>query len=299
MSLQYNGVVLTMHNYEKVLTGLSPDVVDEVRLALWDDTPIDNYISMCKDDSYRLGQLRLMIREYVPTKYVNPYISGQNLHKIRKCINKGVDISQIDRYVDKKKSGLTDEGLGLLLDAIYGGADITSVDFFKVPYSNYNIICEGLKKNYPMWLFQGETLPEDRIRLLMRGMALGLDVQPLMHPEWDDTQIRTIYLSAKKIDISELLCRITHRFSKECIEEVIYALANKLNVAVITIVDDEGYPLYNEFQMEALNLAMSNGVVTAEMQNPNLSDMDIRDMVTAEIEKVKAKRGILGGALPK
>lgn len=296
MSIIYKGQVVNTNNYLTVFSGYSLDVLDEIRLAILDDTPIAPYISSCKEDSYRLGQLRLAIKEYVPRKFLNPYISGACMFKIRKGLREGLDMSPVLKYVrGGAKPSVPCHTLERMLDVILAGGDISKTDFTAIANNLVGVVCEGLLKNYPMWLFENETLSEQRVRLLMRGMALNIDVSPFVSSEWSDAQIRCIFLNAKLVDINFLLSIINSRFSTECIECVVFAITNNLDYTVTGAKDSDGNPVFNEFQMDALNTAMQNGVLTEEMCNPQLSDIEIQDKYLAEISNKK----VLGGVLPK
>lgn len=295
----YNNKVVTLGNYEKIFEGYSPDVLDEIRLAVLDDTAISKFINPCKDDSYRLGQIRLALREYVPVEYISSSISGENMFLIRKCIREGVNISSIRKYIRNGGLSVSNGTLNEMLKALSKGADISKVDFTVIADGLVKVVCVGLQKNYPMWLFESEVLSESRVMLLMRGMSLGIDIQPLINSDWSDECIRYIFLSAKQVDTELLLSVVTPKFNVEHLKEVIFAITNNLDYTLIAKRSKDGTPVYNEYQMEALNLAMVNGVLTEDMCNEELDDREIRRMTESAIVLNKDKERVLGGTLPK
>lgn len=53
-------VKLTLDNYAQYLQNYSIDIKDEVRNALLDGIDLIPYVKMCKNDPFRLQQIRLM-----------------------------------------------------------------------------------------------------------------------------------------------------------------------------------------------------------------------------------------------
>ena len=59
MSFRYKSQTVTLENYRTVFKVCSPDILDEIRSAVLDDTSISSFIKPCGNDSYKLGQLRI------------------------------------------------------------------------------------------------------------------------------------------------------------------------------------------------------------------------------------------------
>ena len=297
LSFFFDGKTVTMGNYQTIFADYSADIVDEVRLAIMDDTAIGDYIAVCKDDSYRLGQIRKAIREYVPKEFISPYIDGQIMAKLRKAFADKVQLAPLLRYIKKGRLTISVKAFDCLIDMLSDGVSIEDVNFNKIKNSCVGIVCKGLRKNYPMWLFEGTKLEADRIELLMKGMHLGIDVQPLLSAEWTAEQIRAIFRYAKGADTNAIIASITPHFSDECIKEVFFAVNKNLDYTVLIPKDSEGYPLYNVYQMVVLNQAMLNGVLSDEMRNPSLSDMQMQNLFDDALAHNVSK--MLGGTLPK
>ena len=63
MSFRFGPKIITLDNYKEVFKVCSPDILDEIRLAILDDVPIGQYIQLCGQDYYKLNQIRKAIRE--------------------------------------------------------------------------------------------------------------------------------------------------------------------------------------------------------------------------------------------
>lgn len=301
MSFKYKGVIITMNNYLEVFKDYEPDIIDEVRSAVLDDTPISPFIKPCRTDSYRLGQFRMALREYIPKEYLNPSLSGQCIYLIRHCYKVGVDLSPILRYI-KGTLKLECDSIERILRVMLIGGDIRKIDFTVVPRDIIGIICEGLIKGYPMWLCisNEEYLTPSFIRQLMKGMQLQIDIHPFLNGKWTEEQLVMILSSANAININELLEYVNYKFSIEHLVEVIDAARNRLDYSLLCLQDDDGSPSFNSYQMAVLRNALRDDVITKELYNPNMNDMDMQDLYEKLLaEKERQHKPVLRGRLKK
>lgn len=286
MSFRYNNQSVTLENYKDIFAGLSPDMLDEVRLAILDDTPIGNFISCCGSDYFKLAQFRKAVRELVPIEYLKPYFSGDIIKSIRLGIVKGYDMTELLKYANDKGVSLNLDSLGIIADFLSIGVDLSSVDFTKVPSSQVEIFCKGLFKNYPMWLLISDKPIEDnKISILMRGMDLGIDIHPFINSDWDIDIIVLLFSKVKSVDINALIGKITPRFTKDEIKLLLSLAQKSLSYDCLCLKDDEGNPVFNVHQMSPLVVAIEEGVLDNTMLNPNISDSEIWDLVTEALDK--------------
>lgn len=299
----YKNVVVTLANYLEVFKDFSPDIQDEIRSAILDDTKISGYITACNNDGFLLNQIRLAIREYVPNKFIKPTLGYRNLRIIRELFREGFDLEPISRYLPNKKVVfVSEESLYKILCAYKLGADISKVDFSIVPDVNVDLICAGLIQKYPMWLCvtPNVTLPTDMIRVLMKGMLLELDIHPFIDGTWTSDRVGLILSNASKLEYSVLLKHINSRFSIEQLQEIISVAKGCLDFLPLCVKNEDGYPVFNEFQMSVLGDVIRNDLDVDEFMNPNLSDMEMQELFLKRLnEKRQAEGRILGGRLPK
>lgn len=273
MSFRYKRKVITMGNYKEVFGVCSPDVLDEIRSALLDDTPIAAYIEPCGTDSYKLGQIRMAIREGVPAGLISSWITGKTMYNIRRGVAAGIDMGCLVRYF-----GVLDEDiLEKLSEFVLLGTDISKVDFTMVPAKLVNIVCKGLHKGYPMWLIVGNgcCLDENVVDALMRGMALGIDVHPFIDGSWNINMLLLIFSYAGSADLSKVVPYISSKFDIDLIKELLDLAVQGIDISRLASVDKEGYPIYNRYQVYEIGRAIVQGIDTEEMYNPELADLDI------------------------
>ena len=295
MGFSYKNVTITLENYKSIFKECSPDILDEIRSAIIDDTQISRFIKPCGNDSYKLGQLRMAVREFVPTEFLNPLLTGETIYAIRQGITNGIDMTPLLRYITK--SGLLVDSVVIeqLSQAVILGAEISRIDFTGVLGENVTILLKGLIKGYPMWLLLDDInhLTEKQIIALMRGMALGLDVHPFVNGKWTDRQLILLFSYAKSIDINDLLQYINYKFSFEILKELLPAAEEKVPITKLCIKDEDGYPVYNQYQISVLIRAIKENCKNNDIFNPSLSDLDMEDILNEELSfKTKKKTKI-------
>jgi hypothetical protein len=289
MGFKYRQYNVTLDNYRQIFSECSVDVLDEIRSAILDDTQISNFIKDCGKDSYKLGQLRMAVREFVPTEYLNSRLTARTIYYIREAYKKQLNTQSLLKYIKPKGLTLEPETLEKLAEMVYMGVDIDKVDFTKIPINLVDVFCKGLYKGYPMWLCISDNMAhtENYIKALMRGMQLGIDIHPFIDEDWSEEQLNVMFLYSGVVDINELLKYITPKFDVEIITELLKLLEGNIPIVDLVVKDTEGYPVFNKYQIIELGQAIKDKVLTKEMLNPTLSDTEIMQM---RLSKTRPKK---------
>ena len=280
MGFLYRGSMITLRNYMSIFANVSPDIQDEVRSAAIDDTEIGEYIAPCVNDSYKLGQIRIALREGIPKDFITTAFSGYALHRIRGGLRQGYDMTPLLRYVSNSTKYISDATMNTLADFVLLGADITRVDFTEVAPELVEPVCRGLSKGYPMWVIteSGTTFTEDTLNLLMRGLSLGIDIHPFLNGEWSDAAIITVLSYVKTVDVSCLLSYINAKFPTGLIKEVFELSSKGFDVRQVCIKDREGYPIYDEYQVHEIGILLQKGICKEELFDPMFSAKEISEL---------------------
>ena len=279
MSFGYHGLNVTMGNYLVVFKGYSADVLDEVRCAILDDTPIEGILDSCASNAYLLGQLRKALREYLPTKYINTHLSGECVRLIRELYaKKAGNLSQIDEYIPEgAKPEVDNETLELMLKSMCKGADISRTDFRKVSKDAVDIFCEGLEKGYPMWLClrDGEPLEEAVVRALIKGMTLGVDIHPFLLGRWEPVNILLLLSNANRVNVNDILKYVNSHYSFDQLCTIVECAECKLPYSKLCLRYESGEPAFNVHQMRALMFAFENDIDVSSFYSPTISDVQM------------------------
>lgn len=302
MSFNFKGCNCTLNNYATVFKGIPSDFIDEIRLAILDDTPIGDYLIRLlkdKDGANKLAQIRKALRDYVPVEFILTDVSAEVMEYIRRLYNtKGEEaLMQLSPYINLgSKTNLSNDTLKQIIIAAYSDVDISKVDFNKVETQNVSLIILGLTKGYPMWLISEMSLPTEVIEVLMQGMSLGIDIHPFLIGNWNAECIRYLLANYKRINLAEVLENVNSHFTYGQLEEVVSAAMSKVDFGLLCLKEEGGQPVFNEYQMEVIRDCLVDDVLTEEIYDCTKSDMDMRDLYELELSK-KTKNKRLGGSL--
>ena len=280
--MRFQGIPVTLENYKEIFRDCIPDVLDEIRLAVLDDTNIIPYIDACGSDSYKLGQFRLAIREGVPTRFLSVKLTARAVYCIRRCFANNISLEPLVKYYNGTSIAIPVDIFEMIAETLSLGGDITQIDFYDVKDDILEIICKGLVRGYPMQMFVDDRFTQGYIRLLMRGLDLCIDINPFMEDIWEEDQLITIFASSSKIDISLLMQYVSPKFPCETISSLIKIMSNGLDIDRLAYRDSDGYPIYSNYQIEVLGIAlemMKNGINCEDVFNPKLSDKQMEDML--------------------
>lgn len=246
MSFRYKSQTITLENYRSVFKACTPDILDEIRSAILDDISISLFIKPCGADSYKLGQLRMAVRELVPTEYLSTYVTGKTIYNIRQGFIKNRDMSDLLVYYSGKGLKIEAETLEKLSEFCFLGTDISKMDFTIVPTNLVDITCKGLYKGYPMWLLieDGCTLTESEVQVLMRGLSLGVDIHPFLNGNWSKEAMLLMFSYAKSVDINDILSLVNSSFNNEQIRVLLDLAQRNVPIIKLCMKDTSGTPIY-------------------------------------------------------
>lgn len=289
MSFQFKESTVTLENYKKIFDSCTPDVLDEIRSAVLDDTPIASFIDECGTDSYKLGQIRIGLREMLPLGFLNTNLTGRTIYLIRQCLKNNISVDDLFVYVNEDKLLLPSTTVEKLAEFLYLGADISMVDFTKVKENKIDLVLQGLLYHYPMWLILDEDYPIPYMKGLMRGMQLEIDITPFLSGNWSEQQMFLLFSYSKRIDIVDFMSKINEQFDIESLKVLLKLYKENVPITTLCVQDKDGTPVYNSYQIEELSKAIKDKTITHEMYNPLLSDIQMKELHEIELEKRKPK----------
>lgn len=302
MSFKYQMNLVTMDNYKDIFKDSTPDILDEIRSAVLDDTPIANFIICCGSDSYKLSQFRMALREFVPPKYLNKCLTGNHINLIRQIYaRRGEDgLKPLEDYIHSFSGySFTEETFSRILKTALnaGSAKMSKIDFGRVQTSNIDAVCDGIEKGYPMWLCAEEPISCEMMRLMMQGMLLGVDIHPFLNGNWSEEVVTVILTNTRVISVAELLSWVTDKFSLGEIQEVMKAMRFRLDWTLLCAKNSDGEPLFNEYQMAIISQCLIADVLTDDIYNPRLSDIEMQDRYMSAVSAKAKTVARFGGSL--
>lgn len=291
MSFRYCGQFVSLDNYKHFFEECTPDILDEIRSAVMDDTDISPYIDACGDDSYLLGQIRIALREHIPSEFLDARLTGKTIYNIRKCFDNGRSAADLLWYITPKALKVEKDVIELLSKFVLLGTNISRVDFTLVPKQLVPVFLKGLYKGFPMWILVDDSSKLDikSVQILMRGMELGIDIQPFSSGQWGRDAMLLLFSYAKACDINMILSYINNKFNIHQIKVLLDLASAGVPIQRLCVKDSSGAPVYTNFQMYELGESLRNGVDIGAMFSPKLSDFEMAKMREAALSERAAQ----------
>lgn len=282
MSFKYKGVLCTLNNYSELFGSLSEDFIDEIRLAILDDTQIGGYLDetiKSVDGANKLSQIRKALRDFVPVEFISLKVSAEITSLVRALyLKQGADgLAKAEQYFPKTGGFLVvpEEILKHILLLLIENIDISRINFIHVNKANIDIIAAGLLKGYPMWLVAEGGYSRNYLSLLVSAMKVGLDIHPFCEDDWSYERMSYLVQSADSVKRYNILAYISPKFDEGRLREIIYAANNHIDFAKLCQKDSDGNPLFNEYQMAVLSRAMLRGIPIDEVYDWRMSDIEM------------------------
>lgn len=170
--MKFRGVVLILDNLRNVLKGYSIDIQDVVRSAILDGVDISNYIDVCKNNPYKLDQIRLCLKEGIDSSIFS-IKSGECIYKIRK-----LDNSLRNDLIEKLKSeSLSYKLVMKLIEWLEKGYDLSNIKISIIPENLYGVFEHGFRQGLDMSIFNnGKSYNSDYIKFCLMILSNGKDI---------------------------------------------------------------------------------------------------------------------------
>lgn len=263
--MKYKGVDLTFDNYAKELESFSQDVRDEVRSAIMDNTPIGTFLDKCQDSPFLLQQLRLAVKESMPT-WVLKLEDGGSIYRLRNL--SGVSLEMVEDHVS---SGLPTEYVEELISWIEEGAVIPEgIDLKRVPKTILIPFSKAVKKG-----LDAETLQE---------LSKGDGVAAEMYYKIALKGLTLDIFRGKTLSNSALACvaELAGRPYIRSVVEVLESRSGGEEVNILWNLAKIGFDFsrfegerYTSMQLSWIHQAYSEKMDVTEMLNPQHSNSDL------------------------
>lgn len=217
----YKGKKLILDSFRTILSEYSIDVQDVVRSAILDDVDISSYILSCKDNPYRLDQIRLCIKEGMPDEILRLY-NGSAIYQIRTLKADGVDLTPVVKQLSR--GNLQDTYLLYLLGWIKDGLNISKLNIAIIPQQLLPTFDYGLHCGFDMSKYNnGRSYSPQYISLLLQIEKNKKSVSSLLSGEWSLDILEVLSSFSKTSDSrwENLISNIDSKISKGRLEKLI------------------------------------------------------------------------------
>lgn len=251
--MEYRGTLLVLDNFRSVLADFDLDLQDVVRSSILDGVDVSEYIDRCRLDARRLDQIRLAMKQGLPSALINA-LTGDQLYAVRQMYQKGYNIDVITTQISSGR--LSGSHLDYLVKWVVRGVDLSGVKLSLIPKSMLEIYDMHLCRDAGFDLASfanGKVFSKDYILYCVSIQAFGKPVKVFADCEWDSELLSYLSIVAQSTSSSmwDLIIRSTHPYSSKSRAQVIVELARKgvlteSNSSLIPLLDDESLSVIAE-----------------------------------------------------
>ena len=232
----YENDKLILDNFRTVLKDYSVDVQDVVRSAILDGVDITKYIESCKNNAYRLDQIRLGMKENLEEIFLN-IKNGDSIYKIRKLKERGVSLSGIQSQI--RQGVLNEESLNKLISWVELGYNIENINISIIPKSLFEVFEQGFQKGFDMKIFNdGRNYKPMYVRYCLVIMANRKDIHPFLSDKlWSEDCIKQLAIFSKirsQEKWSTLIKNINPNISSDKLDVLISCVKNGINISILS-----------------------------------------------------------------
>lgn len=278
--MKYKGVTLILDNFREVLKGFSVDIQDIVRSAILDGVDIEEYINRCKNNPYKLDQIRLALKEGVSSKYYST--SGQVLYKIRHLKQSMGSLSSLDKYMELN---LTDEHYKYLIEWIEMGVNLSNIDVSIIPESLLPVFGSGFSYGVDMSEFNtGKNFSPKYVMDCIKILKCNQSVSVLLQEEFSGELLELLCKYANMLNTQQwglLLANLNpdeeisraHLLIRCCVSNMAISKLQSVNSNHEYVYDEAMLSVLLEGYKNSVNIEVLMKESTATLMKKRMSEM--------------------------
>ena len=184
------GETLILDNFRSCLSNYSVDIQDVVRSAILDGVDISRYIDICKDNPFRLDQIRLCLKEGFDEASSLYKLDGDTLYRVRKLRNKG-NINLLIKHL--YNGNLSETHIKHLLDWIQKGRSIEGIEVSVIPKNLLSVYDTGLSYGVDMSIFNNVYCSPEYLEVLVGIAKNKRSVEKFLnHKDWSISKLKLV-----------------------------------------------------------------------------------------------------------
>lgn len=269
----WKGELVTLSNYERVFDGFSKDVLEVIRSALFDCTPIEKYINRFSNNPYMLWQVKLGIDEGLDDDWFYICPSGDTLLKIRELRFKNINLNALKSILSG--SNLSEVYFKYILRWYEKGIYLGKYNFSILPEDLLEVFNYGINLGYPMYIFNnGVHFSYEYIIGCLRLLSNGKKVDKFLKGDWDIVNISLLADYSKSKYYDKFIDYITNSITPSVLEEIYKCCRVGMPLKGVTSLDSDGLYLYNGVIINLAREAFLKKFDYGRLLEPGISVVD-------------------------
>ena len=292
--MYFKGSRVTLESIGSQFRGYPLDIQDEVRSMVMDNLDLSQWIDVCKDNPYRLNQIRLGSKEGLAPKFFT-ILDGSVIYKIRGLAATGFNVGELLPYVGV---GFTKEQWTYIIAWAERGLLDSRMALVRTPFSMWEFIDKGLRKNLPMWLFtSGKKYSNTFMHSVLTLMSNGQSAEKFLNSSWKDETLKLLAEFSYRRWFNNIVGLVDYFIPYEFLVSVGELAKEGLideDLFEISYDGDTGdyYYVYQSYHLEAILRCVMQGYDYSRLKDYNLSGSEV-DTILKEIE-LNSKRSFRG-----
>lgn len=257
---------------------VSQDVKDELTLGFLHGLDLHRYVTNSSVDFRVLRGIRLCLEHAVPSYIVKANLKESVLLGLFEVYssNRTLMSTGLDAYFHARSWKLTieestfEELVKLSLSDIQFG----TVDFNKVPLSTVAVFASALAQGIDVSDIQGTRASKDKdyLEFLLSLRQSDIDISPFLNGVWSEEQVTAVIQGRSKISTVDFVKNYVNEFFTEGQIEYCVRAVDHGCLDLVSSVDEDGYPIFNEYQMYNIVEGARFGLDYMSYADPNLND---------------------------
>lgn len=285
--MKYNGVKLILDNFRSLLFDMSVDVQDVVRSAILDGVDISEYIVPCRDNPYKLDQIRLAIKDELPDGLIGT-TSGEMLYQLRRLKQRGIDLTGVESQL--VNGALSDEYMEYMINWVCDGINVGGLNIAIIPKNLLDTFDYGLRSGFDMSPFNtGYSYAPEYIKLCLMISKNGKPVDIFLQGDYSLEVLRSLSVLSKISDQrwKMLVNNIDSSISNNRLEKLIPYI--KSGVSIVKLQEKEtGEYVYD---CDCLDIVYHAYLMKLDYKGLMAKTSDAEEMRKRVAEMELAKRG--------
>lgn len=287
----YKGKTLILDNFRSILSNYSVDVQDVIRSAILDGVDISSYIQSCKDNPYRLDQVRLGIKDGLAESILK-ITNGNVIYQIRVLRRKGVDLKALEKQLEQ--GNLSDTYMIYALNWIEQGINLSKINLAIIPQKLLPTFEFGLRSGYDMSKYNnGVSFSPQYIGLCLQIEKEDKSVSFLLKGDWseDVVEVLSSFSKVENAIWNNLITNIDRSISKSRLRKLIKLV--KVNIDITPLQKKvNGEYVFSDTCLDLIEEAYSEKLNYKKL----IEDFVDEDTMHYELQKmeISSKKGVRG-----
>lgn len=276
-----NSKGLDLDFYDILGLDVSVDLRDELILGYMHNLNLTDYLQVKGIRFDTIRSIRLCLEHNVPTYYIDSNLSNDILLSLFELYSKGrtLDSSGLAKYFSSGSYKLRIESstFAKLVGLALSDYRFDELDFVSIPLATVDLYVGAVEQGIDVVDFQNTYASSnyEYFKFLLSLRQSDIDISPFINGTWSEEQVTAVIRGRNKISVVDFVSHyINQNFTEGQIEYCIRAVDYDC-LDLLSSLDEDGYPLYNEYQMYQLLEGARFGLDYMSYANPNLSDFEM------------------------